>query len=120
MRSNDLWARAREIRSRAAIRSWELRQIPYARGVWFRLAYLLALTRSAWVISEGDARMLEAQGHDPHPVGLQFEPPRKLFVIPEGRIPPLGSAREIPLRIGLELLSAPALILVPFEDPREI
>jgi hypothetical protein len=44
-----------------------------------------------------------------------MHPTRLLFVIAEENLPPLESARELSLTDGMELLAAPALILVPFE-----
>lgn len=109
-----LHARANAIRSRALIRRWEMRQLGRAGGVWFRLGRLLAYSRSAWALSESDAETLIAAGHSPHPVGLELEPPRRLFVITEEQLAPLASAHEVPLRASAELLGCRDLALVPF------
>src|SRR5262245_51594625 len=121
MRSSlaSLHARANAIRSRALVRRWEMRQLGRAAGVWFRLGLLLALSRSAWTLSESDAEILLKAGHSPHPVGLELEPPRRLFVVTEEQLASLTSAREVPLRASTELLGYRILALVPFEglDP---
>ncbi len=112
---DSLHARAGAIRSRALVRRWEMRQLGRAAGVWFRLGRLLALSRSAWALSDSDAERLVAAGCSPHPVGLELEPPRKLFVIAEEQLASLASAREVPLRASAEILGCRALALVPFE-----
>ena len=114
-----LFARAGAIRSRALVRRCEMRQLGHAAGVWFRLGRLLAFARSAWALSEGDADLLFAAGHSPHPVGLELEPPRRLFIIAEEKLASLASAREVALRASPEILGCRTLALVPFEglDP---
>jgi len=117
MRSSfeSLHARAGAIRSRALVRRWEMRQLGRAAGVWFRLGRLLAFSRSAWALSESDAETLVAAGHSPHPVGLELEPSRKLFVVAEDQLASLSSAREVPLRASTEILGCRTLALVLFE-----
>ncbi len=115
-----LHARVREIRARAAIQRYEIRQMKYAGGVWFRLQRLLTFSRQAWTISDADARGLMAAGHEPHPAGLELEPPRRFFILREdGEVTSLRSAREVPLHASTELLVAPAVALVLFKgiDP---
>src|SRR6185436_15641506 len=63
--SEKLQARAKAIRSRAAIRAWEIRQHGHARGVWFAIERLFALTSRAWVLSEADEQKLIAAGRRP-------------------------------------------------------
>jgi hypothetical protein len=112
---DSLHARAGAIRSRALVRRWEMRQLGRAAGVWFRLGRLFAFSRSAWALSESDAEALAAAGYTPHPVGLELEPPHKLFVIANEQLASLSGAREVPLRASAEILGCRALALVPFE-----
>lgn len=109
-----LAARLRQVRSRAAVRRWELRQLDHARGSWHRLVRCLALARSAWAIGDADAAALEARGLEPEPAGLAFEPPRRIFLVSDAELASLPSARPIALQVSAELLAEPNLALVPF------
>lgn len=109
-----LMARANAVRSRAAVRRWEIRQLDHAGGVWYRLTRRLALSRRAWSISDEDAAVLLARGFRPDRAGLGLEPPRRHFVIAEEEVAALPSAREVPLQTSAELLACPNLALVPF------
>ena len=111
-----LAARARAVRSRALVRHWELRQIEHAAGAWHRLARLFALTRRAWAITDADSAALVAGGHQPHPLGLAFEPPLQLFVIGDEQARGLPGAREIALQASPQLLTYRNLALVPFDE----
>lgn len=117
MNREGLAARLRAMRSRAAIRGWERRQLAHARGSWDRLARCLALMRSAWAISDEDVATLLASGRVPEPAGLAFEPPRHLFVVTEGELAKLTSARRVVLQASTELLATPNLALVRFGSP---
>jgi hypothetical protein len=110
-----LHRRLRSLRSRAAVRRWELRQLEHASGAWFRLARLLAFARSAWAIDETDVASLVATGYRPDAAGLDLEPPRRIFVIDEGCLRGLPSARRVALQATPELLAHPALALIPFD-----
>jgi len=110
-----LEVRARKVRTRAAIRAWEYRQRHHAKGVWFRLRRLLALSASAWSIPEAEADRLLAEGYEPDPVGALLEPPKVLLVVPEDRLSKVADHTAVPLRLGSELLAARFLALVPFE-----
>jgi hypothetical protein len=110
-----LQRRLRAIRSRAAVRRWEIRQLGHSGGAWFRLQRLLAYAETAWAIGEADAETLIAAGHAPEPAGLELEPPRRYFVVDEAALAGLPSAREVPLRASPELLACRTLALVPFE-----
>jgi len=111
-----LAARARAVRSRALVRHWELRQLEHAAGAWHRLARLFALTRRAWAITDEDAAGLVEAGRQPHPVGLAFEPPLRLFLISDEQARALPGAREIALQASPELLTYRNLALVPFDE----
>jgi hypothetical protein len=108
--------RLREQRARVLMRSQDYRQRHHARGVWFRLRRVLAEAEAAYVIAEGDARTLAAEGCRTEPVGQALEP-RKLIVFasPE-RIARIASARRVPVRLTRELLDAPCLALAPFSS----
>lgn len=110
-----LQRRLRAIRSRAAVRRWEIRQLGHAGGAWFRLQRLLAYAETAWAISDADAEALIAAGHSPEPAGLELEPPRRYFVVDEAALAGLPSAREVLLQASPELLACRTLALVPFE-----
>jgi hypothetical protein len=114
MNSNRLHERLRGIRSRVAVRKWEVRQAAHAGGVWFHLDLLLAATRRALVITAEEATMLRAAGFEPHPVGAELEPPKALFVIAEERVPPSITGREVAMHDARQILLAPAMILIPF------
>ena len=111
-----LHERVREIRARAAIQRWEIRQRGHAAGSWFALERLFALSRRAWILSAEDAEALVAAGYEPHPAGLALEQPRRIFIVRPSDIPSLAGAREIALRSSVELLLAPAIALVPFAN----
>jgi hypothetical protein len=120
MTAEKLHARLRAIRARVAIQRYEARQTNHAAGVWFRIQRLLAFSSRAWVINDDDARSLMAAGRQPHPSGLELEPPRRFFVLREEEAVSLASAHEIAVQSSAEMLVAPALALVLFDgiDPR--
>lgn len=109
-----LAARLQEVRSRATIRRWELRQLDHARGSWDRVTRCLARARSAWTISDADADALVAAGREPEQPGLELAPPRRYFFIREADLASLPSARPIALQVSAELVAAENLALVPF------
>jgi hypothetical protein len=106
--------RVREIRARAAVRAWEMRQHGRARGAWFAVEQLFALSAKAWVIGEADVQVLLAAGFRPHEAGLRLQPARHYFVVDAAEIAKLSHAREIALMVSSELLNARMLALVPF------
>jgi hypothetical protein len=106
--------RVRQARSRAAVRAWEYRQRHHAKGVWLRLRRILADAEAAYVIPEGEAEGLVAEGFPPEPVGRELEPVKVILFLPAERVARLTGAREIPVRLGVELLEAPALALIRF------
>jgi hypothetical protein len=111
---NALERRARDVRRRHLIRSWEYRQRHHAHGVWFRLRRVLADARAVYVISGADADVLKAEGHRAEPVGAELAPPKTILFVGADRIPSLASARPIAVRLSAELLSAECLALVRF------
>ena len=120
--SNDhldrLRERARVVRTRAAVRSWEYRQRNLAAGVWFRLRRMLADAREALVISDEDARRLIAEGYRPEPCGRQVAPEKTILFVDEPRLATLTGCRSIPVGLGPEFLAARAIALVPFDASR--
>jgi hypothetical protein len=114
MSSASLYRRLREIRARAAIQKWEARQVNHAHGVWFRLQMLLAETRRALAISAEEASILRGSGFEPHPIGAELEPPKLLFVVSNGMLPPSIQGREVPLQDAQQILLSSVLVLIPF------
>jgi len=112
--SDDLERRARQVRSRVAVRAWEYRQRHHAKGVWMRLRRILADAQAAYVIPVGEAERLIMEGSRPETVGRELEPPKVILFLPAERVARLTGAREIPVRLEVELLEAPALALVRF------
>ncbi len=108
--------RLRQLRSRVLVRSWEYRQRRHARGAWFRLRRVLADAAEAYAISPEVARELVAEGYGPESVGAEFQPPKTIIVIPQGRVARIPGVRPLTLRLGGELLLANHLALVPFTE----
>jgi hypothetical protein len=106
--------RLRAFRSRIVVRAFEYRQRRLARGVWFRLRRLLASTQASYALTHEDAERLIAEGCSPHPLGRELSPERLFVVVPAERVASLSSAKPVPVRLGVELLSAECLALVPF------
>lgn len=106
--------RLRQLRSRVLVRSWEYRQRRHARGAWFRLRRVLADAAEAYAISPEVACELVAEGYRPESVGAEFQPPKTIIVIPQGRVARIPGARRLTLRLNGELLLADHLALVPF------
>ena len=109
-----LEARAKAVRSRAAVQAWEIRQHAHARGTWFEIERLFALTSRAWVLTEADVQTLVEMGRRPCDVGLRMQPPRQYFVIELVDLGTLAGAREIKVQLSSEIVSAPSLALVLF------
>lgn len=107
--------RVRQYRSRILIRQWDYRQRHHASGVWFRFRRLLADASRAYVVSPEDAERLRAEGYRTESVGALIEPPKVIVSAPAHRVATLASAREVPVSLGSELLSAACLVLVDFE-----
>ncbi len=99
--------RARRVRARGAVRQWEYRQRRHAKGVWVRLARLLADASHVWEIDEAVASELIAEGCQVEPVGLKLEPAKTLVVVPATHPDPSGAgARPIPVNLGAEFLAS--------------
>jgi hypothetical protein len=109
-------ARARAVRSRAAIRSWNYRQRKLAAGVWFRIRRVLADAKEAYVIPSADAEQLLAEGYVPETCGAQLAPEKTLIFVDSARLARIESRRKIPVRLGPDFLLATAVALMPFEQ----
>ncbi len=105
--------RLNEFRSRVTMRRFEYRQRHHARGVWFRLRRLLALSSEAYAVPREEGERLNAEGCRPNPVGWELAPSR-LILVPASRAAQIPSARPLPVRLSAELLAAECLVLVPF------
>lgn len=106
--------RARAVRARAAVRSWQYRQRHHAAGVWFRLRLVLTRAREAVVLSDDEARLLVAEGYRPHAAGAEMSPPKILLEVDEARVRRLSPRPRLPLALGPEFFAARAIALVPF------
>lgn len=111
--------RVRQYRSRMLVRAWDYRQRHHARGVWYRLRRLLADTSHAYVVSSDAAALLRTEGFAVEAVGYAVEPPKTIVCAPQTRVANLASAREVPVSLGGDLLSAECLVLVPFDGAPE-
>lgn len=92
-----------------------IRQHAHARGAWFEIERLFALTSRAWILSEADVQTLILAGHRPEECALRLQPPRRFFVIEPSELSTLADAREIEVSLSSEIVSASALALVPFD-----
>jgi len=104
--------RAREARSRAAVRAWQYRQRHHAHGVWFGLRRILTQAAEAYAIDAVEAGALLDEGMLAEPVGSKLEPPKTVIFVPQARLATLVSRRALPLRLGGEMLEARCIALV--------
>lgn len=112
--SDTLQRRVRRHRSRLLVRAWEYRQRHLAHGVWFRLRRELADAARAFAIDPEQAHRLAAAGARLATVGAELQPPRPIVVLAGDQLHLVRDARELRVALSAELLSAPALALVPF------
>jgi hypothetical protein len=108
--------RVREVRVRAAVRSWQFRQRDHAAGVWFHLRRILVDARAAYAISEEDARGLVAEGYTPDPCGRGIHPEKTILFVDEARLSRVDSRRAIAVGLGPDFLSARAVALLAFDE----
>lgn len=110
--------RVTEQRARVLVRCWNCRQRHHARGVWFRLRRVLAGASAAFVVAADDAAALLAEGYRADPVGDALEPRKVIVFTSAARVARIRSAREVPVRLGPDVLEADHLVLTPFDpDP---
>ena len=109
-------ARVRAVKARAAVHAWQYRQRRLAAGAWFRLRRVLTRARTAFVISDADARRLVADGYRAEPCGRELSPEKTLIFVDESRLSSIANRREIPVRLGPEFFAASSVALVPFTD----
>jgi hypothetical protein len=81
------------------------------------LRRLLADASAAYAIPADEAHRLLEEGCSAEPVGADLQPPKVILVVPPERLREIDGARELPLRLGPELLAAAHLALVRFPDP---
>ena len=108
--------RARAVRSRAAIRSWNYRQRNLSAGVWFQIRRVLADARDAYAISDTDARQLLAEGCTPEACGARLEPEKTILFVDPVRLSKIESRRQIPVRLGPDFLLTSAVALIAFDS----
>ncbi len=104
----------REHKKRVLIRSWEVRQVRHAKGVWFRLRRALALSEAVYAIHDRLADALEHSGHVPLAVGYELSPPKRLFVLEPAALTSELTSHPLRVRLDAALLSEPNLVLVPW------
>lgn len=109
-----LRARVRRMRETALVRAWEYRQRDSSKGVWFRLRRVFVDAATAWVIDEAEADLLESGGRTPLPVGRELDPSKRLFFLTDKELHALSTRRQIPVRLGAELLQARSVVLTAF------
>jgi hypothetical protein len=105
----------KEHKQRVLIRAWELRQLEHAKGAWFRLRHALALSEAVYAIDEDAARSLEQKGYGSLPVGREFSPPKRLFVVAAGQLSSELASRPLRIRLDAALLGERNLVLVPWQ-----
>ncbi len=114
MKHEAMHARARAVRARALIRSFEYRQRHLASGVWAELRMILAMTRCAYALDDDTARRLESEGMTPLAAGLRIAPPVRLYVVDAARAAELDPEAEIPVRLDDRLLRSGSVALLRF------
>lgn len=107
--------RLRDQRARVLVRSWEYRQRNHARGVWLTLRRLLTGASAAYMVDEQVAAALVAEGYPLEPLGLGFDPPKSIVIVPAERAARIPSVRQVPVRLGRDLLDARCLVLTLFD-----
>lgn len=110
--------RLKSQQARVLVRSWDYRQRNHARGVWFDVRRLLTGMSAAYIVQADDVTTLTAEGYPLDPVGLGFDPPKSFVVVPAERAARIPLARQVPMRLGGDLLDARHLVLTPFDQAR--
>ena len=86
-------------------------------GLLFRLGVsYLVLDFCASISHERPMRPPSAGA--PLPVGMSLHPPRRLFFTDAAWVPRLRSASKTAVRVSSDLLTAPGVVLIPFDDSR--
>lgn len=111
-----LEARAKAARTAALVRQWRYRQRHLAAGVWFKLRRVLASAKAAYAISDGVAQQLLDEGYRAESCGKELAPEKTLLFVDERRVSTIASRRELRVGLGPEVLAAPIIVLVPFDD----
>jgi hypothetical protein len=76
----------------------------------------LARAREAYAIEGSALEGLLAEGYSREPVGDELEPRRSYLFVPAERAEKVATRRVLLVRMGAELLAAPHVMLVPFDD----
>ena len=109
-------ARAEAMRARIRVRAWETRQLRGSKGSWYRLKRTLAHAREAYAVDEATLEELLAEGYRTEAVGDELEPKRRYVFVPAERATKVAPKRAMSVRLSAELLSAPDVLLVAFDD----
>jgi hypothetical protein len=109
-------ARAKAVRTAAAVRRWRYRQRHLAAGVWFKFRLVLARASAVYAISAADARRLLDEGYGAEPCGRQLAPEKTLLFVDARRLSTIAERRPLRVGLGPDVLTAPILALVPFDD----
>jgi hypothetical protein len=104
--------RAKSVRERVLIRSWEYRQRNHAKGVWFRLRRVLVDAAEVWIVPSQATAALREAGHTSIPVGEELAPPKHLFFVDRDTLETIADRRRIPVRLSSDFLSATDLALI--------
>lgn len=112
--------RLRQFRGRQQVRAWDYRQRDLARGVWLRLRRALAGAAEIYAVSADVAQRLADEGFATLPVGGDLTPPKPIVVLSPERALSLEHGQRLEPRLNAELLTAPALVLVPFPPPAPV
>lgn len=110
--------RARRIRASRLEARYAYAHRNHAAGAWHRLRRPLVDAEAAFVLPEGAAEELAAEGFRPAAVGAEFAPPLRLYRLPAERIERIAGVCPIAVRLSAELLTAPAVALRPFAGAR--
>lgn len=102
-------------RKRALIRAWEMRQLEHAKGVWYRLRYQLSMAERIYAIRTDQADMLASEGYAELAVGAELSPRKRLFSVPRSELSAELTAHPLAPRLSAAVLTAPNLLLVPWD-----
>jgi hypothetical protein len=84
--------------------------------VWFGLRHLLTGMSAAYIVQADDVTTLMAEGYPLDPLGLGFDPPKSIVIVPAERIARIPLARQVTMRLGGDLLDARHVVLTPFDQ----
>lgn len=108
--------RAKAVRTAALVRTWRYRQRHLAAGVWLKFRLVLARAKAAYAISDAEARQLVDEGYRVESCGRELAPEKTLLFVHEQRLSTIASRRQLRVGLGPDVLTAPVIVLVPFDD----